>query len=65
MAYPEVHHATSPLRAAGRKAGDADVINLWAGQAHELARELPAGELVAALAAEARASLETASRALG
>jgi len=65
MAYPEVLHATSPLRAAGRKAGDADVINLWAGQAHELARELPAGELVAALAAEARVSLEAASRALG
>jgi nitronate monooxygenase len=65
IAYPEVHHATSPLRAAGRKAGDADVINLWAGQAHELARELPAGELVAALAHEARASLGVASRALG
>jgi nitronate monooxygenase len=65
MAYPEVHHATSPLRAAGRKAGDADVINLWAGQAHELARELPAGELVVALAAEARASVDRAARALG
>jgi nitronate monooxygenase len=65
VAYPEVHHATAPLRAAGRKAGDADVINLWAGQAHELARELPAGELVAALAAEAAQLLEAAARALG
>ena len=63
-AYPQIHHVTAPLRAAGRKAGDADVLNLWAGQAHELARELPAGELVAALAAEAGDALAAARRAL-
>ncbi|HEY7618881.1 MAG TPA: nitronate monooxygenase [Solirubrobacteraceae bacterium] len=61
IAYPEVHHATAPLRAAGRKAGDADVINLWAGQAHALARELPAAELVATLAAEAAERLQAVS----
>jgi nitronate monooxygenase len=65
VAYPEVHHVTAPLRAAGRKAGDADVVNLWAGQAHELTSELRAGELVAALAAEAAQRLEAAARALG
>jgi nitronate monooxygenase len=65
IAYPEVHHVTAPLRAAGRKTGDADVVNLWAGQAHELTRELPAGELVAALAAEAAQRLQAAARALG
>jgi nitronate monooxygenase len=64
IAYPEVHHVTAPLRAAGRKAGDADVINLWAGQAHALARDVPAGELVAALAAEAAQRVEAAGRAL-
>jgi nitronate monooxygenase len=63
-AYPEIHHVTAPLRAAGRAAGDADMINLWAGQAHELAREAPAAEVVAALAAEARARLDAARRAL-
>jgi nitronate monooxygenase len=63
-AYPEIHHVTAPLRAAGRAAGDADVINLWAGQAHELARELPAAEVVAALAAEAAERLDAARRAL-
>jgi nitronate monooxygenase len=63
-AYPEIHHVTAPLRAAGRAAGDADVINLWAGQAHELAREMPAGEVVAALAAGANERLEVARRAL-
>jgi nitronate monooxygenase len=54
IAYPEVHHATSPLRAAARSRGDADGFNLWAGQAHTLARELPAGEIVRSLSAEAR-----------
>jgi nitronate monooxygenase len=57
VAYPEIHHATSPLRAAARRHGDADAFNLWAGQAHTLARELPAGEIVRQLGAEARAVL--------
>jgi len=64
VAYPEIHHVTAPLRAAGRAAGDPDMINLWAGQAHELASEAPAAEVVAALAAEAAERLEAARRAL-
>jgi nitronate monooxygenase len=64
-AYPEIHHVTAPLRAAGRAAGDADLINLWAGQAHELASDAPAAQVVAALAADAAESLEAARRALG
>ncbi|MGQ4619996.1 nitronate monooxygenase [Nocardia sp. R7R-8] len=58
--YPEIHYATAPLRAAARAAGNPDQINLWAGQTHELAPELPAGELVAALAADTKAALEKA-----
>jgi nitronate monooxygenase len=65
VAYPEIHHVTAPLRAAGRAAGDPEVLNLWAGQAHELARDLPAAELVATLAAEAKDRLSAARRALG
>jgi nitronate monooxygenase len=53
-AYPEVHHATSPLRAAARRRGDADAFNLWAGQAHELARQRPAADLVRDMGADAR-----------
>jgi len=60
-AYPEVHHLTAPLRAAARTRGDADAINLWAGQAHQLAQPKPAGELVRELAAEASAALRVAS----
>jgi nitronate monooxygenase len=51
-AYPEIHYVTAPLRAHGRATGDADLVNLWAGTRHEQARPLPAGELVAVLAAE-------------
>jgi nitronate monooxygenase len=45
-AYPEVHHLTAPLRARARALGDADGINLWAGQAYGLAVEAPAAEIV-------------------
>jgi nitronate monooxygenase len=64
-AYPHVHQLTAPLRAAARAAGDPDGVNLWAGQAHELAEELPAGELVERLGADARAALESATHLLG
>lgn len=63
--YPEIHHATSPLRAAARSRGDADAINLWAGQAHELAQPLPAGEIVAELGRDARTALDRAARRIG
>ncbi|MGZ4175737.1 MAG: nitronate monooxygenase [Solirubrobacteraceae bacterium] len=56
-AYPQVHHLTSPVRAAARGSGDADAINLWAGQGHALARAEPAGALVRRLAADAAAAL--------
>ena len=53
-AYPEIHHATSPIRAAARKRGDAGSFNLWAGQAHELAQSRPAGEIVREMGADCR-----------
>lgn len=64
-AYPEVHHLTAPLRAAARERGDAEAINLWAGQAHSLAQARPAGDLVQALAADARAALRAAAERAG
>ncbi len=62
VAYPEIHHMTSPLRAHARREGDADGFNLWAGQAHELTVEAPAGEIVERMAAEARATLDELAR---
>jgi nitronate monooxygenase len=62
-AYPEVHHLTAPVRAAARQAGDREAINLWAGQAHALARAEPAAEIVRRLGAQARDAVRaTASR---
>jgi len=62
MAYPDLHHITSPVRAAARKAGDPEIINLWAGQAASLAVARPAGDIVRAVWAQAHAALtETAA----
>ena len=63
-AYPHVHHATAPLRAAARERGDADGFNLWAGQAHFLVTEAPAAEIVRTLARDARAALDAAAARL-
>ena len=65
IAYPDVHHLTSPIRAAARKAGDRDAINLWAGQAYRLAREETAADAVRRLGAEARAAARELTRRLG
>jgi nitronate monooxygenase len=53
-AYPQIHYATAPLRAAARGTGDTDGINLWAGRNYRLAKAEPAGELVMRWGAEAR-----------
>jgi nitronate monooxygenase len=60
-AYPEIHHLTSPVRAAARRAGDPDLINLWAGQAHRLATELTAEEITRRLADDARQAIAAAA----
>ncbi len=64
-AYPEVNYLTSPLRAHGREVGDADVINLWAGQAHSLAEPLPAQEITIRLAQGARDAIAAWAGRLG
>jgi nitronate monooxygenase len=64
VAYPEIHYVTAPLRKRARELGDSQSINLWAGEAHALAQELPAAEIVAGLIAEAEAALASAARRL-
>jgi nitronate monooxygenase len=63
-AYPEIHHVTAPLRQAARQRGDPDLVNLWAGQAHELAREEPAAVVARRLADEAGEAVRRAERVL-
>jgi nitronate monooxygenase len=62
VAYPHVHHVTAPLRAAARERGDGEEFNLWAGQAHLLAADAPAAEILEALVRDARAALDAAAR---
>ncbi len=64
IGYPEVHYVTAPLRQAARARGDAEQVNLWAGQAHRLAEARPAAEIVARLAAEARDAAAAAAARL-
>ena len=62
IAYPDVHHLTTPVRAAARRAGDPETVNLWAGQTYTLAEAAPAAEVIRRLGAEARAALRDAAR---
>ena len=59
-AYPELHHLTAPLRAHGRRLGDPDLVNLWAGQTHELATDEPAADLTLRLSLDARRAIADA-----
>jgi nitronate monooxygenase len=63
-AYPQVHHLTTPLRAAARERGDSDAVNLWAGQGHAMARAEPADELVRQLASSAADTLRSLTERL-
>lgn len=49
IAYPQIHHATSPIRAAARAANDPESVNLWAGTRHGEARAVAAADVVRAL----------------
>src|SRR3954464_3677135 len=64
VAYPEIHFATAAMRAEARQRGDAEAINLWAGEAHALAQDKPAAEILAELTAGAREALRRAERRL-
>ena len=44
--YPVQRRLTAGLRDAARKAGDAERMQMWAGQSAKLARSEPAGEIV-------------------
>jgi nitronate monooxygenase len=63
-AYPEVHYVTAPLRAAGRAGQDPGLVNLWAGQTHQLGAEIPAGQLARNLATQARDACQRAAALL-
>ena len=55
--YHVQNSLTREMRTASARRGDAGLLSLWAGQAAALAREVPAGELVAQIIREAEAVL--------
>ncbi|HET9554421.1 MAG TPA: nitronate monooxygenase, partial [Anaeromyxobacteraceae bacterium] len=57
LPYPLQHWLTVELRSAAAKAGNADLMSCWAGQAVALVTDRPAGQLVADLVAETRAAI--------
>ena len=58
LPFPAQNVLTGALRSAAAKAGKAEFVSLWAGQAVPLARELSAAELVATLRDETIEALE-------
>jgi nitronate monooxygenase len=56
--FPTAGGAVAPLRAKAESQGSGEFTNQWAGQSARLSPRLPAGELTAALAAEAHAQLK-------
>jgi nitronate monooxygenase len=57
LPFPAQNSVTGKLRAASAKAGKADCVALWSGQAAPLARSMPAAELVRTLEQETIAAL--------
>lgn len=56
LPYPLQNALTRPMRNAGGRAGDIDVLSLWAGQGAPMARRESAAELVRRLAIETAAA---------
>jgi nitronate monooxygenase len=61
LAFPAQNKVTGPLRQASGKAGRADFVAMWAGQAAPLSRALPAAELIARLESETLDAVRTIS----
>jgi nitronate monooxygenase len=58
LVFPAQNMLTGKLRVASAKAGSADFVAMYAGQAAPLSRALPAAQLIAALEAETLECLE-------
>lgn len=64
-AYPVQNRLTQPLRAAAARAGEADMISLWAGQGVKLARPGDAAEMVRTWWAQAQAASKALAARVG
>ena len=63
LSYPAQSDLTLPLRHAAARAGRAEHLALWAGQAAALARPMGAADLVSALVDQTTSVLERVAKA--
>ena len=61
LPFPAQNSVTGKLRAASAKAGNADCVALWSGQAAPLSRRMPAAELIRTLEQETIAALRASA----
>jgi nitronate monooxygenase len=64
-AYPVQNRLTQAMRAAADKAGDPEMMSLWAGQAVTMARPGAAGEMVKLWWAQAQETAQALARRTG
>ena len=64
-AYPVQNRLTQSMRAAANKAGDPELMSLWAGQAVKLAKPGSAGEMVKAWWTEAQVTAQALAKRTG
>jgi nitronate monooxygenase len=64
LPFPAHARLTAPLRQASARAGSADCVAAWSGQAGSLARPLPAAELVRVLVGETREAVDRLHRTI-
>jgi len=53
LGYPAIHHLTSPLRRAAARAGDPEMVNLWAGTGYRHASDSPVAAMLRWLSSDA------------
>lgn len=52
LAYPHIHHMTKTMRKVAGHKNNPELMALWAGQGHRLAKEWPVSELIERLVAD-------------
>lgn len=57
-AYPHIHHMTKMMRKVAREKNDPELMALWAGQGHILAKEWPVAEIMEELVAELNEAMD-------
>ena len=58
-AYPHIHHMTKAMRKVAGQKNEPQLMALWAGQGHKLAKEWPVAKIIEELVAEINEVMNT------